>query len=194
MTPSSVAAHAGDRRRVVIAVPQPRRSWPVERLRQPEVQHLHRAVLANLDVGWLQVPMDDPLLVRRFERLGDLRRHRQRLVDRNGPPRDPIGERRAFDQLHHQRVQAAGIFEAMDLRDVRMIECRKELRFPAEPCKAIGIVGDGGQQDFDRDVAIQLRIEGAIDLAHTAGADQTSDLVGAEPRASLEPHNAVGDV
>ena len=47
--------------------------------------------------------MDDPLLVRRFERLGDLRRHLQRLVDRNGPPRDTVGKCRAFDELHHQR-------------------------------------------------------------------------------------------
>ena len=46
----------------------------------------------------------------------------QRLVDGNRPLRDPIGERRAFDQLHDQGVQAAGILEAIDLRDVRMIE------------------------------------------------------------------------
>ena len=55
----------------------------VERLRQPEVQHLHRAVVADLDVRRLQIAMDDPLLVRRFERLGDLLRDRQRLVERN---------------------------------------------------------------------------------------------------------------
>ena len=66
--------------------------------------------------------MDDSLLVRRFKRLGDLLRDRQRLVDGNGPLRDPIGERRAFDQLHDQRVRAVGILEAMDLRDVGMIE------------------------------------------------------------------------
>ena len=65
----------------------------------------------------------------------------------------------------------------MDLRDVRMIEGRKELRFPAEPCEAIGIVGDGGQQDLDRDVAIQRRVAGAIDLAHPARADARRDLV-----------------
>jgi hypothetical protein len=66
--------------------------------------------------------MDDALLVRRLERPGDLLRHRQRLVDGNRPVRDPIGGRRAFDQLHDQCMQAAGILEAMDLRNVRMIE------------------------------------------------------------------------
>ena len=127
--------------------------------------------------------MDDAVLVRGFERLGDLPRHRQRLVDGEGAARDSIGERRAFDQLHHQRVLAAGILEAVDLRDVRMIERREELRFPAEPRQAIGIVGDGGQQDLDRHVAIQLRIARAIDLAHPTRADARRDLVAAEPLA-----------
>ena len=87
--------------------------------------------------------MDDSLLVRRFKRLGDLLRHRQRLVDGNGPLRDPIGERRAFDQLHDQGSYAAGVFEAMDLRDVRMIERGEHLRFTTEAREAIGIVGNG---------------------------------------------------
>ena len=42
--------------------------------------------VANLDVRRLQVAMDDALLVRRFERLGDLLRDRQRLVERNRRP------------------------------------------------------------------------------------------------------------
>ena len=37
--------------------------------------------------------MDDALLVRRLERLGDLPRDRQRLVERDRAARDAIGER-----------------------------------------------------------------------------------------------------
>ena len=48
--------------------------------------------------------MDDALLVRRLERLGDLPRDRQRLVDRNRPVRQPLGEVVAFDQLHRQEM------------------------------------------------------------------------------------------
>ena len=44
----------------------------VHRLREAEVEHLHRAVGADLDVGGLEVAVDDPLLVRRLERLGHL--------------------------------------------------------------------------------------------------------------------------
>ena len=53
-----------------------------QRLRQPEVEHLHHAVGPNLDVGGLQVAVDDALLVRRLEGLGDLSRNRQRLGQR----------------------------------------------------------------------------------------------------------------
>ena len=46
--------------------------------------------------------MDDPLLVRCFQRLGNLFRDGQRLFERNGPLGDTVGERRALDQLHHE--------------------------------------------------------------------------------------------
>ena len=81
MTPASVASHAGDVGEVIASSADA--ACGLHRLRQAEVQHLHRAVLANLDVGGLQIAMDDPLLVRGFERLGDLLRDRQRFVDRD---------------------------------------------------------------------------------------------------------------
>ena len=48
----------------------------------------------DLDVRRLQIAMDDALLVRGFERLGDLLRDRQRLVERHRPSRDASRERR----------------------------------------------------------------------------------------------------
>ena len=55
------------------------------RLRQTEVEHLHRAVFANLDVRGFQVAMDDPLLVCGFERVGNLLGNGERFVDRQRP-------------------------------------------------------------------------------------------------------------
>ena len=49
-------------------------------LRQPEVQDLDPAVLRQKQVLGLQVPVDDPLLVRRGETLGDLHRVLDRLA------------------------------------------------------------------------------------------------------------------
>ena len=50
---------------------------------QAEVEHLHRSVGLDLDVAGLQVAMSDSLLVRGFERVGDLPRNRQRFFERN---------------------------------------------------------------------------------------------------------------
>ena len=55
------------------------------RLRQTEVEDLHDPVGRDLDIGGLQIAVDDALLVRRVERFGDLPRDGQRLVERMGP-------------------------------------------------------------------------------------------------------------
>ena len=61
-----------------------------------------------------------PALVRGFERLGDLPRDRQRLVERNRPARDALGERLAFDQFQDERDGTRRrALRAVDLRDVR---------------------------------------------------------------------------
>ena len=127
--------------------------------------------------------MDDPLLVRGLERFGDLLGDRKRLTDGDRRARDPIGERRALDQFHDQGSYAAGVFEAMDLRDMRMIERGEHLRFTTEAGEAIGIVGDAWQQNLDRDLAIQLRVAGSVDFAHPARADPRVDLVRADALA-----------
>ena len=58
-------------------------------LGQAEVENLDPAVLRDQDVVGLQVPMHDPLLVRRREPEGDLARDRQRRRTGSGPPRAP---------------------------------------------------------------------------------------------------------
>jgi hypothetical protein len=70
-----------------------------DQLGQPEIEHLHGAVVANLDVGGLEIAMDDPLLVRSLERLGDLPGDGQRLIDGNRAVGESIGQRRPFHQL-----------------------------------------------------------------------------------------------
>ena len=62
----------------------------------------------NLDVGGLQIAMDDALLVRRFERLGDLP-SRSASASSTGT-RAPSAMRSAsvgaLDELQHERVRA----------------------------------------------------------------------------------------
>ena len=83
--------------------------------------------------------MDDSVHVRRFHRLGNLFGDRQRLVDRDGALCDAVCERRPLDQLHHQRRRASRSLQAIDRRDVGVIERREDFRFTLEPRQPLRI-------------------------------------------------------
>ena len=99
-----------------------RSSGRLDRLRQAEVEHFDAAIGPQLDVGRLEIAVDDAPLVRGLERFGNLPGDRQRFVQRQPALRDPIGQRRTVDQFKDQRVRAVALFEAMNGGDVRMIE------------------------------------------------------------------------
>jgi hypothetical protein len=82
------------------------RRLALERFGEAEVEHLHAPLGRHLHVRRLEVAVDDALLVRRVERAGDLDRDRERLVDRQRPLRDPLGERLAFDQFEDEEPRA----------------------------------------------------------------------------------------
>ena len=153
-------------------------------LGQPEIEHLHRAVLCELDIGGLQIAMHDAVLVRRFERFGNLTGNRQRFVNRDRSLRDAVCQRRAVDELEHE----GPLFEAVDLRDVRMVERRQHLRLALKARDAIGIGGKEIRKNLDGDVAAQPRITRSIHFAHAACADGGHNLVRSESSAGREGH------
>ena len=120
----------------------------MRQLGQAEVEHLDHAIGRDLDVGRLQIAMDDALLVRRFERLGDLPRNRHRLVQRQRPAGDPIGQRLALDQFEDQRMRLAAVLEPVNRADVRMVERGQHLRFALEAGQAFGIGREGSGRIF----------------------------------------------
>ena len=70
-----------------------------------------------------------------------------------------------------------------------MVERREHLRLAAESRQSIGIVGDDVRDDLERDVAVELVVPGAVDLAHASAADELEDLVGAKTRARCQLHD-----
>ena len=134
--------------------------------------------------------MDDPLLVRRFERFGNLPRDGQRLVERDRTERDALRQILALDELHHDRTHTATFLEAVDVRDVRVIDGRKRLGFAREPREPVGVAGKRVRQYFQRDIAIELRIARPEYFAHPARADAGDDFVDAETRAGSESQAA----
>ena len=86
--------------------------------------------------------MDDALLVRRLQRFGDLLRDRQRLVERDRLRARSAARGLTLDQLHHERADAAALFEAVDVRDVRMVQRGEDLGFALEAREALGVGGE----------------------------------------------------
>ena len=90
---------------------------------------------------------------------------------------DPVGERGPCNQLHHQRMYAAGILQTVDRSDVRMGgEARTRASRWKRAMRSASATGGLGQ-DFQRHFAPELDVRGAIYLAHSAGADHGDDSI-----------------
>jgi hypothetical protein len=151
--------------------------------RVAEIQHLHGAVGAELDVRGLQIAMDDPLLVRRFERVGNLPGDRQGLIDRDRAPCNALREILTLDEFHHEGVHACRFLESVDRRDVGMIQRGESLRLSFKPSETLGLLGERVRQDLDRDLTTQRRVRRSVHLPHAAFADRRGDVVDAEASA-----------
>ncbi len=111
-------------------------------------------VAGDEQVLGLQVPVDDPLLVRRGETLGDLQRvvHRLLLRDRTGV--ELAAQRLAFQKLHDGVGRPLVRPEVVDRKDVRMRQRRDRQGLPLEPRQRVGIRGQRLRQHLDRHVAL----------------------------------------
>jgi hypothetical protein len=115
-------------------------------------------------------------------------RDQQPLVERNGPARDTLGERRSVDQLEDERGDAARVFEAVDAADVRVVQRREDLRFASKARHAFGIVRERRRQDVHRDIAMERGVAPPLDLAHLANPELGEHFVGAETGSWYQRH------
>ena len=132
--------------------------------------------------------MDDALFVSGLQCVSDLAGDGQGFIDRDGSLRDPIRERGSVHELQHERADAAGLFEAVNMRDMRMIEGGEDFRFALEPREPFGVARERLRQNLQRNVAIQLRVAGAIHLAHAASTDFRGDFVWTAAHAGGQGH------
>ena len=146
-------------------------------LGESKVEHLHNARSGDLDVGRFQIAVNDAVLVRRFERFGDLMRDVQRLTDRDRPLGDPLGERVAVDELEDERGRAIHDFEPVDGADVGMIQRGQQPRLAVEADAPLGIGREETREDLDRDIAPELAVARPVHLAHAAHAKRGEHFV-----------------
>ena len=91
------------------------------------------------------------------------------------------------------RFHAVFVLESMDAGDVRMIQRRQELGFALEPRETICVAREFFRKDFNGNVAIELGVARAVDLAHTTFTDGLQDLVVREFLTSFERHSVDDD-
>ena len=133
--------------------------------------------------------------LRFLEGFGDLLRDRERLVDGDGPALQPFGQILALDQLHRQEVRGRAVgerraLEAVEVCDAGVVEGREDLCLALEAGEAVGVGGECLGQELESHVAAELRVGGAVNLAHPARAERRDDLVRAEAGAGGERHAA----
>ena len=108
----------------------------VEGFGEAEVQHFHFAIARDLDVRRLEIAMDDPPVVRRFQGYCNLQRRRDGFVQRDRTAREPVLERLAVDQLEDEYGQPrrrVALFDAVDCRDMWMVQRGEQTRLALEP-------------------------------------------------------------
>jgi hypothetical protein len=121
--------------------------------------------------------VNDALGVGLLEGLGDLLRDLQGLVDGDGAFLQAVLQVRALDQLEDEERCPVRIFEAMDGRDVRVVERGEEMGLAAEAGQALRILCHLGREHLDRHVSPELRVRGPVDLSHPAGPEGGGDAV-----------------
>jgi hypothetical protein len=83
--------------------------------------------------------------------------------------------------LHGEEALAVGLFDRIDGDDVGVVEGRDRLHLALEAGEAVRILGEGGRQGLERDLAMQALVLGEEDDPHAALAQLLEDPIVREP-------------
>ncbi len=115
--------------------------------------------------------MHDAAVVGLPQGIRDLRAQPGDVGFREGAFFEPLRERSAFDEFHHEEVDIPLRIEVVHGGDVRMVQPRQGKSFPTEPPAGGRVGGPIGRQHLESDIAAQTFVVGAIYLTHAARAD-----------------------
>ncbi len=144
-------------------------------LGKTEIHDLRDPVFPDHDIFGLDVPVDDPLVVRGRKAVGDLDSDIDGLLEADGPPF--LAQGLPVNQLHRDKHLAVVFGDIVDRADVRVVQRRRELRFLGEPY-LFGIVRRqpvGKKLECHR--AVELGIEGFVHHAHAPFAQLLKDFI-----------------
>ncbi len=156
------------------------RGLRARQLGQPEIQDLHAPVAEHEEVRRLEIPMDQPVIVRRGEAARDLERDVDRLARRERPLVQTLAQGLALEKLGHEVGRSLVRAHIVEHENVGMVQGAGRARLLLEASETIRIGGERGGQHLDRDLTSQAGVARSIDLAHAPRAERRQDLVRAE--------------
>ena len=150
--------------------------------REPEVHHPHAAVVADHEVGGLEIAVDEPGGVRGRQTRDRGLEHVENLGNRSARFLRPTVERGTLDELHRDPQVSIAFPHVVDRHDVGMCQLGHRLGFAES-----SIVGHRTRgHDLERDLAIELRVERGVHHPHRAGSHAPDDDIPAHRVAGLQ--------
>src|SRR5262245_22411016 len=125
--------------------------------------------------------MNDPFFVRGLEALRNLDCKGKRFACRDRAAFDALCQCLPEREFHDKELPPSGFFDAMDTRDVGMIERCEHARFTFESRGAFSVVREGFREKLDRYAAAEFAVRGLEDVSHSTGAKVSRDFVVCEP-------------
>ena len=161
----------------------------VRQARQAKIGQQHVAARVQHDVAGLEIAMQDSLFVRRRQPRAQFAGDLDTLV--GGKAADPANQRRQILPVHvfHRKEHLAfDLAEIVNAADVGMRNLARDANFVAEARQSGFIAGDALGQKLERDWLLERQVVGAVDLAHSAFAEQRDDAIALrEQRSGRKP-------
>jgi len=159
-----------------------------QRLREAEVEELDAPVTQDMDVRRREIPVQHAPRVSRFESRRHLMADCHRVVDGKRSAPQPIGERLALDELHHEDgYTVVRVLETVKRRDTRVVQRGEDARFLPEPRETIGLPRELVGQRLERHLAAEPGVAGRGRPPpcprHPARKRSRMDPLGYRPRA-----------
>jgi len=113
----------------------------------------------------------------------------ERLLNRNRTLCDALNQGGTLDQLHYQGDDVVGVLQAVDVRDMRMIQRGENLSLALKPGETFGISKKGFGEHLQGIVPLEARVVCAPDPAHATLADQGCHLIWTDASAWAYGHS-----
>src|SRR5688500_5301821 len=128
--------------------------------------------------------MNDAGAVSLVQRIGDLDRVTERVIQRQRATPKSVCQCFAFEMFHHQESGTVLVTNVMNYAYVRVIQRGSGTCLALEPLSRLRIGSQRRGEDLDRNRSLESGVASAIDLAHAAAAERRLNFERAEANAA----------